>query len=155
VNNHEDRRPEKKKNCNNPEGDAISQLTCYNCKEPGHYASKCPEKKKNKTRRREVGKESSKKDISQVECHGCRKLGHYAWNCPEKIKGTSQTHFRKGHVNLVKVEKVQGETGCGDRYILAQQSSSTYYLTLMHHIHSHQGYLWIEINYLPKPLVYP
>jgi hypothetical protein len=105
VNNHEDRRPEKKKKCNNLEGDDIIQLTCYNCKEQGHYASKCLEKKKNKARKQEVAKESSKKDISQVECHGCQKLGHYAWNCLEKMKGISQTHFRRDMSTLLKWRK--------------------------------------------------
>jgi hypothetical protein len=109
VNNLEDRRPKKKKKCNNLEGDDISQLTCYNCKEPGHYASKCLENEKNKARKQEVGKEISKKDICQVKCHGCRKLGHYAWNCPEKMKGTSQTRFRRDMSTMSKCRKCKGK----------------------------------------------
>jgi hypothetical protein len=74
-------KPKKKKKCNDREEKDISQVTCYNCKDLGHYATNCPEKVKHKANKWEVGKGSSKKDISQVECHKCQKLGHYSWDC--------------------------------------------------------------------------
>src|SRR6266480_5672777 len=74
-------KPRKKKKCNNMEKRDISQVMCYKCKKSGHYASECPERKKNKSNKHEVGRESSKKDISQVECRECQKLGHYSWDC--------------------------------------------------------------------------
>jgi hypothetical protein len=80
-------KPKKKKKCNVQEEKDISQVTCFNCKELGHYAINCPEKVKNKANKQEVGKGSSKKDISQVECHECQKLGHYSWDSLEKKKG--------------------------------------------------------------------
>src|SRR4051812_2540978 len=72
-------RPKKKKK-------DISQLQCYNCKEKGHYANECPEKKKNQRNKQEAMIPKEKKDISQVMCFQCKELGHYASNCPEKMK---------------------------------------------------------------------
>src|SRR3954467_5083976 len=71
-------RPKKKKK-------DISQLQCYNCKEMGHYASDCPEKKKNRGNKQEELIPKNKKDNSQVMCFKCKELGHYADKCPEKL----------------------------------------------------------------------
>src|SRR3954468_11499971 len=49
-------RPEKKKK-------DITQVQCYNCKEKGHYASDCPEKKKNQGTKQEEMIPKEKKDI--------------------------------------------------------------------------------------------
>jgi cellular nucleic acid-binding protein len=77
----------KKKRRNNSKEKEISQVLCYNCKEPGHYASHCLGKKKNKAKEQEEEKCTLNKDSSQVECHECQKLGHYSWDCLEKMKG--------------------------------------------------------------------
>src|SRR4051812_47376540 len=63
-----------------------SQVQCCNCKEMGHYANECPEKKKKKGNKQETVIPKKKKDISQVMCFKCKELGHYASNCPEKMK---------------------------------------------------------------------
>src|SRR3954465_7320221 len=70
-------RPKKKKK-------DIRQLQCYNCKEMGHYASECPEKKKRQEDKQKLVKPKIRKDISQVMCNYCKELGHYASYCPEK-----------------------------------------------------------------------
>src|SRR3954468_4837805 len=72
-------RPKKKKK-------DISQLQCYNCKEMGHYASECPEKKKSQEDKQKLVKPKIRKDFSQVMCKHCKELGHYANYCPEKMK---------------------------------------------------------------------
>src|SRR4051812_35969140 len=56
----------------------ISQVMCHKCKELGHYASHCPEKKEDKTRK-------PMRDINLVTCFKCGNKGHYANNCPEKL----------------------------------------------------------------------
>src|SRR3954470_12773572 len=72
-------RPKKKKK-------NISQLQCYNWKEMGHYASECPENKKNQRNKQKAMIPKEKKDISQVMCSKCKELGHYANNCPERME---------------------------------------------------------------------
>ena len=48
----------------------VSQVMCFDCKNKGHYASKCIEKKKN---------------ISQVQCFSCGVKGHHVNDCPQKL----------------------------------------------------------------------
>jgi hypothetical protein len=57
----------------------ISKVQCFNCKELGHCASKCP-KRNNKASR--LG--SMKKDPSLVTCCKCNWKGHYAKECSER-----------------------------------------------------------------------
>src|SRR3954463_5509066 len=79
-------RPKKKKKCPNPSKKDITQEQCYTCKEMGHYANECPEKKKNQGNKQEARIPKEKKDISQVMCFNCKEPGHYASNCLEKMK---------------------------------------------------------------------
>jgi hypothetical protein len=67
-------RPKNKKDNN--------KVLCFNCKDLGHYANKCPE------RNNKANKQGSmKKDLSLVTCYKCNQKGHYANKCAEK--GTS------------------------------------------------------------------
>src|SRR3954468_584051 len=75
----------KKKKCLNPNKEDITQEQCYTCKEMGHYANECPEKKKNQRNKQEAMIPKEKKDIIQVMCFRCKELGHYASKCPEKF----------------------------------------------------------------------
>src|SRR3954469_1288384 len=72
-------RPKKKKK-------DISQVQCFKCKEMGHYANECPEKKKRQEDKQRLVKPKIRKDFSQVMCKHCKELGHYANYCPGKMK---------------------------------------------------------------------
>src|SRR4051812_30923602 len=63
-----------------------SHVQCHHCKEMGHYANECPEKKKKQRNKQEAMIPKEKKDVSQVMCFKCKELGHYANFCPEKMK---------------------------------------------------------------------
>ena len=80
----------------------ISQVLCFKCKNKGHYANKCQEKK--------LQNNPHKEDISQVMCYKCEKTGHYANNCSEKGAETvaKPNPFDKGYVNNINVEAVSG-----------------------------------------------
>jgi cellular nucleic acid-binding protein len=55
-----------------------SKITCFKCKELGHYADQCP------TRYHEVNmQDSTKRDHSMITCFKCKQKGHYSYNCSE------------------------------------------------------------------------
>jgi hypothetical protein len=64
-------RPKKKKD--------NSKVLCFNCKELGHYADKCPERD-NKANRQGSGK----KNLNHITCFKCKQMGHYSNQCTEK-----------------------------------------------------------------------
>ncbi|KAG0514313.1 hypothetical protein BDA96_10G180000 [Sorghum bicolor] len=67
----------------------LSHIKCFECKNDGHFASKCPtklEKKAQATFKRQGNKKQhmSKKEKAQSKrsCYLCRKRGHMAHSCP-------------------------------------------------------------------------
>jgi hypothetical protein len=64
-------RPKKKKD--------TSKVWCFNCKELGHYANKCPEGNNKANRQGGV-----RKDLSLITCYKCKQKGRYADKCAEK-----------------------------------------------------------------------
>ena len=66
----------------------LSHITCYRCKDLGHYASKCPEKKPRTQRVDTISKKP--KDLSKVICFRCKEAGHYATKCPDKMKAGAE-----------------------------------------------------------------
>jgi hypothetical protein len=61
----------------------ISKVQYCNCKELGHYASKCPERN-NKANRQG----SMKKGLGLVTCCKCNRKGHYAMEYSERYTST-------------------------------------------------------------------
>jgi hypothetical protein len=56
-----------------------NKMLCFNCKELGHYASKCPERNNKANTQGSV-----KKDPSMITCFKCKQKGHYLNKCTEK-----------------------------------------------------------------------
>ena len=48
----------------------LSHITCFRCKESGHYFSSCPKRKP--------------RDLSEVICFRCNEVGHFARDCPKE-----------------------------------------------------------------------
>ena len=48
----------------------LSHITCFRCKESGHYFSGCPKRKP--------------RDLPEVICFRCNEAGHFARDCPKK-----------------------------------------------------------------------
>ena len=60
----------------------VSHITCFRCKESGHYFSSCPKRKP----RTQVGYVITRKprNLSEVICFRCNEAGHFARDCPKK-----------------------------------------------------------------------
>ena len=60
----------------------LSHVTCYKCKESGHYLSNCPKRKP----RTQVGYVITRKprNLSVVICFSCNGVGHFARECPNE-----------------------------------------------------------------------
>ena len=50
----------------------LSHITCYRCKESGHYLNSCPKRKP--------------RDLSEVICFSCNGAGNFARQCPRRRK---------------------------------------------------------------------
>ena len=62
----------------------LSHVTCYKCKESGHYLSNCPKRKP----RTQVGYVITRKprNLSEVMCFSCKGAGHFARECPKETE---------------------------------------------------------------------
>ena len=60
----------------------LSHVTCYGCKESGHYHNNCPKRKP----RTQVGYIITRKPriFPEVICFRCNEAGHFARECPEE-----------------------------------------------------------------------
>jgi hypothetical protein len=55
-----------------------SHITCFHCREQGHYVDQCPEKGQ------AINPPGSiKKDLNHITCFKCKKQGHYSSTCSE------------------------------------------------------------------------
>ena len=60
----------------------LSHITCYRCKESGHYLHSCPKRKP----RTQGGYIITRKPryLSEVICFSCNGAGHFARECPKE-----------------------------------------------------------------------
>ena len=59
-----------------------SHITCFECKDVGHYANHCLERKQGTQGAGTISKKP--KDLSKVMCFHCKEAGHYATKCSYK-----------------------------------------------------------------------
>jgi hypothetical protein len=70
-------RPKKKKD--------NSKVLCFNCKELGHYANKCPERDNEANKHGNV-----KKNLNHITCYTCKQQGYYLSQCTEESTSRHQ-----------------------------------------------------------------
>ena len=60
----------------------LSHITCFRCKEAGHYLSGFPKRKP----RTQGGFDITRKprDLTEVICFRCNEVGHFARDCPKE-----------------------------------------------------------------------
>src|SRR2546423_863281 len=75
------------------------EVICYRCKEKGHYASEC----------------GNRRDI---KCNICGKMGHYAKTCKKKNQSGYSMKNNKRHLNYIGIHSSEGSR------ILDDESSS-------------------------------
>ena len=95
----------------------------------------------------------AKRDLSQVTCFKCQKTRHYANECPEARNGNGNVSsgkkpnpFNRGQVNHVNVEEVEEQPDAVIGKFWLSRLLQSFFLILVHHIHTYQGDLWISIS---------
>lgn len=58
-----------------------SSRECFNCKQKGHFADKCPNPR--------YSSNSNSNSSHSPECYNCKERGHLAASCPKKIKNSN------------------------------------------------------------------
>jgi hypothetical protein len=82
-----------------------SKVTCFHCREQGHYADLCPEKD-HKAKPREY----AKKDLSMITYFKCKQKGHYSTTCPEKSTSTTVIDVEDQGNSKIQAEAQPGAT---------------------------------------------
>ena len=81
------KKPRKRKQ-RHPQNNSISakrdksHITCFECKDVGHYANHCLVRKQGTQGAGTISKKP--KDLSKVMCFHCKEAGHYATKCSYK-----------------------------------------------------------------------
>ena len=65
-----------------------SHITCFECKDVGHYANHCLERKQGTQGAGTITKKP--RDMPKVICFRCKEAGHYATKCPDKVKAGAE-----------------------------------------------------------------
>jgi hypothetical protein len=73
----------------------VSQITCYNCNDKGHYKSDCPKLT------------SSKRDVT---CYTCRQKGHISPNCPNKVVSVKEEK-KESNIRVININDKNVEDG--------------------------------------------
>ena len=60
----------------------LSHVTCFRCKESGHYLSNCPKRKPGTQGGYIITRKPQ--DLSEVICFCCNEAGHFARDCPKE-----------------------------------------------------------------------
>ena len=60
----------------------LSHITCFRCKESGHYFNSCPKRKPMTQEGYVVIRKP--RDLSEVICFHCNEAGHFARGCPKE-----------------------------------------------------------------------
>ena len=66
----------------------LTNITCYRCKDLGHYADKCPEKMLRIQGADIITKKPQ--DMSKVICFRCKEAGHFARECSDQEKAGAE-----------------------------------------------------------------
>ena len=90
---------------------------CHVCKQSGHLAYNCPNKKTQEESASTMKEGESKKGKRNVKCFSCGNMGHMSMQCPDKAwfcgGGIPQQMARRaGQVGKTRVEDIVLDTGC-------------------------------------------
>jgi hypothetical protein len=83
----------------------LSKITCFHCREQGHYADQCPEKD-----HKAKPNDNAKKDLSMITCFKCKQKGHYSTTCSEKSTATTVINVEDQGDPKIRVKEQPGAT---------------------------------------------